>query len=80
MPDKQKIVLDKLTSQFDGLYPLIQEMAETLGSIEPGGTLIDEVVIQSDKHGSAFVAYTADPLGIAFERGNKKYILKVLDV
>jgi len=70
---------DQMVEQYDEFYPALLKMIAALEAVEPGGTLTDKLAISSKKHGKAVVTYTVKPLQLTIERGNTKYVLKVVE-
>lgn len=80
MPKSNQNTLEQLAVQFENLYPAIQELMTGLEKIEPGGTLGDEIIIQSKTLGSAFITFSVQPICLIIEHGNRKYVFRTMEI
>ncbi len=70
---------DEVIDQLRDVFVPVTELVESLNRLEPGGTLNDELVVQSKKYGEVSISFCKTPLIINIKQGSKTYVLKVVE-
>ena len=70
----------KIARKFDQLYIPLTELIDALQTIEPGGTLLDPVKLESSAAGHVELEYVAQPKMLTITTEQRKLILRVLEV
>lgn len=64
-----------VVGKYHKLYEPLIDMVDALQDLEPGGTLVDDIVIGK----GARVAYTAHPVMLTIRDGNRTFILRIVE-
>ncbi|MGV9676441.1 hypothetical protein ACWDSJ_14285 [Nocardia sp. NPDC003482] len=75
----QKVAEIRAARKFQQLYVPLMELIDRLQDLEPGGTLVDDIIIDRDKQGHVHIEYTAHPISLVIKDKDKALILRVLD-
>ncbi len=70
---------DEVIDQLRDVFVPVTQLVQSLDRIEPGGTLNDELVVQSKKYGEVTVTFCKNPLIVNIGQGGKTYVLKVVE-
>jgi hypothetical protein len=70
----------RVVKKFDKLYAPLIELVDALQNLEPGGTLVDDVVLDRNKPGNVHIEYVAKPISLTIKDGNKKLVLRVVEL
>ncbi len=76
----QKVAEIRAARKFQQLYVPLMELIDRLQDLEPGGTLVDDIVVNRDGQGHIHIEYTAHPISLVVKDKDKALILRVLDV
>jgi hypothetical protein len=80
-----KTPLDKQTAEtrvvrkYQKLYVPLIELIDALQNLEPGGTLVDDVVLSRKDKGSVHMEYVARPTMLTIVDGKRTFILRVVE-
>ena len=74
-----KVAEIRAARKFQQLYVPLMELLDRLQDLEPGGTLIDDIVIDRDHQGSVHIEYTAHPISLVIKDEDKAMVLRVVD-
>jgi len=55
------------------------ELIDKLQDLEPGGTLVDDIVLGNNEDGGVHIEYSARPISLVIKDKNKALILRVVD-
>lgn len=69
----------RVTTTYHKLHKTLLELVAALNVIEPGGTLLEDIVITDAKAGRIRIAYVATPIQITINTPERKLILKVIE-
>lgn len=64
-----------VVGKYHKLYEPLIELVDALQGLEPGGTLIDDIVIGQETR----VAYAAHPVMLTIRDGDRTFILRVVE-
>lgn len=65
--------------RYNKLYKSLIELVTALQILEPGGTLVDDVVISTREEGKVRLAYISTPVQLTIEDQDRRFILKVIE-
>jgi len=69
----------KVVGKYRQLYGPLMDLVKALQALEPGGTLVDDIVLMGGAEGQATrVAYTAHPVMLTIQEKNRAFILRVV--
>lgn len=69
----------KVVRKYNDLYICLTDLVDALQVLEPGGTLLDDVVIYQKEEGKVSLTYVATPLQLTIQDKNRKFILRVIE-
>lgn len=72
-------VRTRIVTAYRRVYKNLLELVAALNVIEPGGTLLEDVVIIDKKEGRIGITYSAVPLQVTISSEERKFILKVIE-
>lgn len=70
----------EIARKFNKLYGPLAELIDALQTIEPGGTLLDAVRLESSAAGEVRLEYVARPKMLTVTTKNRTLILRVVEV
>ncbi len=70
---------DEIIDQLRDVFIPVAKLVESLNHIEPGGTLKDDLAVESKRYGKVSVSFCKRPLILNIKQGNKTYTLKVVE-
>ena len=79
-PVSQKVAEVRAARKFEQLYKPLIELIDRLQDLEPGGTLVDDIVFDRNQDGSVHIEYTAHPVSLIVKDEDKALILRVIEV
>lgn len=82
MPSKTistQVAENKVVKKYEKLYSSLIELVSALQILEPGGTLVDDVVISQKEEGKIRLAYVATPIQLTIEDKDRRFILRVIE-
>jgi hypothetical protein len=74
-----QIAESKVVRRYNKLYESLMELLNSLQILEPGGTLIDDIVISTREEGKVRLAYISTPVQLAIEDQDRRFILRVIE-
>ncbi len=74
-----KQVPDEVVDQLRDVFIPLTQLVESLNHLEPGGTLKDDLAVESKRYGKVSISFCKKPLILNIKQGNKTYILKVVE-
>ncbi len=69
----------RVVRKYQKLYKPLIELVDSLQNLEPGGTLVDDVVIKKKDSGGIRIAYAAKPVMLTINDGGKVFILRMVE-
>lgn len=69
----------EVARKFYQLYAPLIELVDSLQDLEPGGTLVDSVVINRHSDDRVHIEYVAEPIMLTIREKRKKLILRVVE-
>ena len=75
-----KTVEARIIQKYRQLHKTLLQLVDELQVLEPGGTLMDDIVIQIEQSGPLRIAYSAEPLVVSIADGGKKFIVRVMEM
>ena len=70
----------KVVNKYKKLYEPLIDLVHALQLIEPGGTLVDDVVLSDPGEGRQIrIAYTAHPIMLTIQTRERAFILRVVE-
>jgi len=73
--DRAKV---RAVSEYRKLYTPLMGLIDALQELEPGGTLVDDIVITQDEQ-EIRIAYTAQPVMLTIKEKNRTLVLRVVE-
>lgn len=68
----------RVVKKYNKLYDNLLDLVKALQVIEPGGTLVDDVVF-SQQEGKVRLAYVATPIQVTIDNKDRRFILRVIE-
>ncbi|MGW4844893.1 hypothetical protein [Nocardia brasiliensis] len=78
-PVSQQLAEVRAARKFEQLYKPLMELIDRLQDLEPGGTLVDDIVFDRNQDGSVHIEYTAHPVSLIVKDKDKALVLRVVD-
>ncbi len=69
-----------VAKKFYELYSPLVELINALQKLEPGGTLVDGIILKRDEGGHIHIEYVAEPIMLTIIDKEKKLILRVVNL
>lgn len=70
----------RIVRNFYRLYSQLTALIEALESLEPGGTLIDDITFDNNRDGPIRIEFTAKPLMLAIRNRKRIMILRTVEL
>jgi hypothetical protein len=67
----------RVVHKYNKLYKPLIELVDALQELEPGGTLVDDVVLENNGE-KVRIAYAARPIMLTIQDKDKAFILRVV--
>lgn len=69
----------RVVRKYQKLYKPLIELVDSLQNLEPGGTLVDDVVIKKKDSGGIRIAYAAKPVMLTIKDKDRIFMLRVIE-
>jgi hypothetical protein len=69
----------RVVRRYNKLYGSLMELVSALQILEPGGTLVDDIVISTREEGKVRLAYISTPVQLTIEDQDRRFILRVIE-
>lgn len=69
----------RVVRKFEKLYVPLVELIDSLQNLEPGGTLVDDVVLSRKEDGGVRMEYVAKPMMLTVIDKKRKLTLRVIE-
>jgi hypothetical protein len=69
----------RVVEKYNKLYSNLIDLVTALNVMEPGGTLVDDVVFTVNEGKKVSVAYVATPIQVTINTPERKFILRVVE-
>lgn len=73
----KEVAETRVVNKYHQLYKPLMELVDVLQDLEPGGTLVDDVVLTRDEQ-KVRIAYTAHPVMLTIQEEGRAFILRVV--
>jgi hypothetical protein len=70
----------RVVRKFEKLYVPLVELIDSLQNLEPGGTLVDDVVLNRKEDGGVHMEYVAKPIMLTVIDKKRRLTLRVVEV
>ncbi len=74
-----QIAESRVVRRYNKLYESLMELVSALQILEPGGTLVDDIIISTREEGKVRLAYISTPVQLTIEDEDRRFILRVIE-